>query len=146
MMSIDHYFWEDRNFVLTIASGEIRDKDFVDNVSYVRTSEKLSENYSGIVDCRGVTSFKTPTADAIFSASRGMFSRKEEKQRRLAVLSESKLVYGLARMYELYSSKAEVEIFDTLEAALQWLGMSNDLEYIEAIYGDCHELEPSLQV
>ena len=124
MSKIDHYFLDDKNFVLTIASGEIRDKEFIENVSYVRSSERLSDNYTGIVDCRGVTSFKTPTSDAIFSASKGVFQKNNDKNRRLAVLSDSKLVYGLARMYEFYSRNAEVEVFRDLTSAVKWLDLA----------------------
>ena len=79
MSKIDHNFLDDKNFVLTIASGEIRDKEFIENVSYVRSSERLSDNYACIVDCREMTSFKTATADAIFSASKGVFKAQQNQ-------------------------------------------------------------------
>ena len=127
MSSIEHYFLEDKNFVLTVAQGEIRDSEFIESVAFVRASDKLTDHYACIVDCRNVTSFKTPTSDAIFSASKGRFKKIEDKNRRLAVLSDSKLVYGLARMYGFYAVKAEVEIFEGLEAALEWLDLSDSL-------------------
>ena len=132
MGSVDHLFVESENFVLTIAQGQISDEKFMEHIAILNESDKLSENYRGIVDCRGVSPVATPSSETIFRA--GHFDGGDSKPRKVAVLADHELIYGLARMYDAYTSHAEMEVFQNLEDALLWLGLDTLNGMIDEFY------------
>ena len=132
MGSIEHLFLEEENFVLTIAEGEISDEKFMKHIAILNESEKLRENYKGIVDCRNVSTVSTPSSETIFQA--GHFGGGETKPRKVAVLAENELIYGLVRMYDAYTAHAEMEVFSDLDEAVEWLGVEYLNDNIEDFY------------
>lgn len=132
MGRIDHLFVESENFVLTIAEGEISDEKFMEHIAILNKSEKLQENYRGIVDCRDVSPVVTPSSETIFKA--GYFDKEFAKRRKVAVLANNDLIYGLVRMYDAYTSHAEMEVFQDLEEALSWLELEGLSEEIDGFY------------
>lgn len=119
MGRIEHLFIENENFVLTVAEGEIADDKFLEHIAILNESDKLHENYRGIVDCRSVSTVATPSSDSIFKA--GHFDGGSEKPRKVAVLSGNELIYGLVRMYDAYTPHAEMEVFSEVSKAVEWL-------------------------
>ena len=132
MGNIEHLFIEEKNFVLTVAEGEISDDKFLKHISILNESPKLRENYRGIVDCRNVSPVKTPSSEAIFKA--GHFEGGSAKPRKVAVLAENELIYGLVRMYDAYTFHAEMEVFTDLESAIEWLKVDELSEEIKEFY------------
>ena len=134
MGTIRHLFLEAENFVLTIAEGEISDEKFMEHIAILNQSEKLKENYRGIVDCRGVSPVMTPSSETIFKA--GHFDGGDSKPRKVAVLAENELIYGLARMYDAYTSHAEMEVFQNIEDAIAWLSVESLQNEIDKFYSN----------
>ena len=132
MGSVDHLFLEPENFVLTIAQGQISDEKFMEHIAILNKSDQLQENYRGIVDCRGVSPITTPSSETIFKA--GHFDGGDSKPRKVAVLADHELIYGLARMYDAYTSHAEMEVFQNLNDALLWLELDGLEERIDEFY------------
>ncbi|MCM8527686.1 MAG: STAS/SEC14 domain-containing protein [Lentisphaeraceae bacterium] len=132
MGRIEHLFLEDHNFVLTIAEGEISDEKFMKHITILNESDKLRENYRGIVDCRTVSTVATPSSDVIFKA--GHFEGGSQKPRRVAVLSNNELIYGLVRMYDAYTPHAEMEVFSELSRAIEWLEVGELKDQIKEFY------------
>lgn len=132
MGRIEHLFLEDENFVLTVAEGEISDDKFLEHIAILNKSEKLHENYRGIVDCRNVSTVATPSSDSIFKA--GHFEGGDEKPRKVAVLSGSELIYGLVRMYDAYTPHAEMEVFSEVSRAVEWLAVESLNDRIRSFY------------
>ncbi|MCM8543087.1 MAG: STAS/SEC14 domain-containing protein [Lentisphaeraceae bacterium] len=132
MGKIEHLFLEDENFVLTVAEGEISDDKFMKHIAILNESEKLQSNYRGIVDCRNVSTVATPSSDSIFKA--GHFEGGSEKPRKVAVLSNNELIFGLVRMYDAYTPHAEMEVFSELSRAIEWLEVQGLYEQIRDFY------------
>jgi len=132
MGKIDHLFVESENFVLTIAEGEISDEKFMQHITILNESEKLTKNYRGIVDCRGVSPVMTPSSETIFKA--GHFDKGKSKPRKVAVLADHDLIYGLVRMYDAYTSHAEMELFKDLDEAIKWLSVEELSSKIDEFY------------
>lgn len=139
MGRIEHLFLEKDNFVLTVAEGEISDDKFLEHIAILNESEKLHENYRGIVDCRSVSTVATPSSDTIFKA--GHFEGGSEKPRKVAVLSSNELIYGLVRMYDAYTPHAEMEVFSEVSRAVEWLEAENLNDNIRSFYEDLSSQE-----
>lgn len=70
-----------------------------------------------------IEDFQVSAAEIRDIAWRDIAAFKQNPVEKIAIVSDSKLIYGLARMYEAFASDstAETQIFERLNDAEQWL-------------------------
>ena len=133
MGNVEFLFVEEDNLVVAHASGSVRDTVFKESLNKIFNSEMLADGYKGLVDTRMVSGIEGPSSDAMFDMARN----GSEKKRKVAVIYSSELIFGLVRIYDSYNQNAEMELFENLEEAVDWLEIPNSAERAVNFCKDC---------
>jgi hypothetical protein len=106
-----------KRMVYAEASGVLSRQEIVEQVKAIGSDERYGPSFSSLADYSKVTELQLTTADvkAIASAS--------PQGSRRAVVMPTDLLYGMARMYEVFAAEAgtDVRAFRTLAEAEEWL-------------------------
>jgi len=128
-MPANHYIDNKRQLIVTTWEGKARDIDFIDAIKKYQNDIQNHPDYihfNEILNLSGVTGYKL-TTEGIKNISRIASSTdKADENRKLAIIVNSALAYGLARMYITYRSfskkgKKEINIFKTEKDAFDWI-------------------------
>ena len=130
--TIDH----EKKLITTTWQGEANDKLLIDALQdyqrFLSTDPKLL-GYDEIVDFRGVETQNISTQGLIQLTQ---IAVKDDLDRsdstRLAIVVNTMLAFGLARMYEIYRSlsaknKKELQVFRSMQEADSWLAHAESL-------------------
>lgn len=86
-------------------------------------------------DLTEVEHIDMPTGTIRAVASKEAKTRALHEPARAAIVVTTPLLVGLARMYQTYSeiegTNLEIELFDTLDAARQWIGLPDEFVFDE---------------
>ena len=134
MGNIKHLFCKEENFLLTYATGVVTDDLFKDFVMTVFKSDKISEGYRALIDARTVSTQNTPTSELLFELAH---SQGGERHRKVAVVVDSDVIYGLVRMWGAYNNNADLEVFRDFEKAVKWLELESESGKITEFFGSC---------
>ena len=131
-MTFSHKIIRDRNFVLTRIVGEVTDENLLEYVQELNSETIGMDNLRELADCRGITSLNTLTVQGTILSSQ---SERERNHSVLAILvpKNNELLYGMVRAFQAFSQekRREVEIFDELEQAVDWISESkNEKEFL----------------
>jgi hypothetical protein len=119
-----------RSLVLSKAFGTLTDDDLLGHVRALRADATFHNRMFQIADFRDVVKI---AISSVGVRKLGALNPFGEGARR-AVVVTTDFAYGMARMYEMIRepSDDELEIFRTLEKAVEWLGLGDELETISA--------------
>jgi len=119
----------DLRLVVARCRGTLRTQNILDYVQALTSDPRLEEGMSELIDLRGVTIYDVD-AEGIRSVVASDRENAPELQiSRCALVSPEDFVYGMLRMYELYSGESgtEVAAFRSMEEATTWLGIPSDV-------------------
>ena len=109
-------------FIFTSIEGETGYADVKAYMDQLVRDPSFTPGMSGVVDCRRVTS-RFSITDLRRTAADVKSRPQMQVPSRAAVLASSNLVYGLLRMYEVFSDgdPVEIRVFRRPEDAMAWL-------------------------
>jgi hypothetical protein len=113
----------EQRLVRTRLWGSLTDEELIDYQGRLAQDPSFNADFLQLVDGRDISSSKGITAKGIETLARtplfGAASRR-------AIVTSSPAVFGLARMLEIHrelsGGKDRIRVFDSLEAATEWLG------------------------
>jgi len=110
-----------RLLVLSIGTGVLTDDDLRAHMIRLTDDYEFDPSFRQLFDLRGVTEMEV-TGAGVRELAR-MNPWKEGAQR--AVVTNSEIAFGMARMFEMltYSKPDEIRVFREMSEALAWLGL-----------------------
>lgn len=111
--------------VTLVFTGVITSQEIYDaNTSIITHPEFTSLRYQLCI-FHSVKDFQLSTAEVMSTAHRDVKAAKLNADVKVAIVTDSTLVYGLGRMYDAFSDESpwETEIFWKVEEAHEWLGI-----------------------
>jgi len=121
--------------VVNQASGVVTDDELIAVVVEIGKHPQFEPHFKQFYDLRGVTDFQVSSPGVRRLAAANPF----RKGSRRALLCAADVVYGMARMYEVFSDDRadELYVFKDLEDALDWLQISEEqAERVRQLIGD----------
>jgi len=113
---------KERGIRITSAVGPMRWSDFREIYRMIAADPSLSAAKRTLVDLQHASLAGVTRADV--QAAVHLPKLPREADTRLAIVTKSPVVYGIARMYALMQvvrQTGEVEVFTTLDEAMAWL-------------------------
>ncbi|HEX7980491.1 MAG TPA: hypothetical protein VF461_17950 [Gemmatimonadaceae bacterium] len=113
---------KERGIRITSAVGPMRWSDFREIYRMIAADPSLSAAKRTLVDLQHASLAGVTRADV--QAAVHLPKLPREVDTRLAIVTKSPVVYGIARMYALMQvvrQTGEVEVFTTLDEAMAWL-------------------------
>lgn len=128
-MPAEHTIDKQRQLIITTWEGKVQDVEFIDALKKYQNEIQNQPEYMAfneIVNLSGATGYKISVDGIKAVASMASSTDKEDMCRKLAIVVNSTLAYGLARMYEAYRSfsrqaSKEISIFKNEKDAYEWL-------------------------
>lgn len=115
-------FYQQYDFMLTIISGKVDDKNLFEHVLALNTETEGVIGLKELADARNMTDLKSLSVKGVTRCAAAEIDRPGSK---LALLIPRKtpMVYGMARAFQVFSDKhrEEVKIFTDIEDAVDWL-------------------------
>jgi hypothetical protein len=109
--------------VTAIFSGIITSQEIYDaNTEILNHPDFLSLRYQLCI-FQNVNDFQISTHEMMLTAQRDIEASKTNKNVKVAIVTDSTLVYGLGRMYDAFADESDwqTEIFWKIEEARDWL-------------------------
>ncbi len=125
-MPIQYAFDTDRALSHFRASGVITDDEVLDVLRIAYDHPAYRDGTKSVWDIRGIEKLAvTPTG---IRAMANLGDDKGPDEFMAAVITENKLVHGMARMYELLrgESAQQTGIFKTIEEAMVWMDLPGE--------------------
>ncbi len=121
---IEKIEFNDRGVTLVFTDVITSQEIFDANTSIITHPDFTSLRYQLCI-FHTVKDFQLSTAEMLSTAQRDIQAAKQNADVRVAIVTDSTLVYGLGRMYEAFSDESpwETAIFWTIEEAREWLGI-----------------------
>lgn len=112
----------DRGVVITTLQGRVTDRDLADHQRQVRADPAFHPGLDQLVDGRAITEVRVTSGGVRAVAVSDYFA---EGTRR-ALVMDSDVAYGMARMFEMLraSGPEEVRVFRTIGEAQVWLALT----------------------
>jgi hypothetical protein len=118
---------KDRRLVVTTASGEFTFAEGLAHEEQLYRDPDFDPTYSHLIDASQVTKAELNGSELSALAQRTRFSPQSHK----ALVVNSTVLFGLARMYEAYlqlsGAGEQVSVFRELSQAKEWLGIEGEL-------------------
>ncbi|MBN1163735.1 MAG: hypothetical protein JXB45_04100 [Candidatus Krumholzibacteriota bacterium] len=125
-MPIKYTIIKDRGLIVSIHTGSVPDKEFIDSYTKLFSDPEFDLGYNLLIDLRQAESVNRSSAALHTIASMVKARYQGSKQQpKTAIIASSDLSYGLSRMYQAYSDavSGESSVFRNLDEALEWLGV-----------------------
>jgi hypothetical protein len=129
-MPLDYHIDHGRRLVIATGRGTLTDQEVFGYQHEVWSHADVA-GYDELVDMRGVEHIALPSAASIRELAE--FSAKMDTpiRSKFAIVASDNLAYVLGRMYDAYRwlddrSTKQVDVFRTMEEALEWLGIEGD--------------------
>jgi len=126
-MSIDHHIDDDEKLIVTTCIGSIHEDVLIAALKhYQQTIQNHPdyEDYNEVLIFPEKTSVKITAAGIKKIAKIASESDRPDSKRRLSMSVQSKVGYGLAKMYQAYrnllKSGKKVRVFRSVKPALDW--------------------------
>ena len=128
-MPIKHHINHESHLILTSVMGEASDVEFIHAIEKYQKDIKNRPdylNFNEIVDLSAVTNMQITTRGIMTISSIASEADREGEQTKLALIVNSSLAYGMARMYCMYRSfnpkaNKDVRVFKNKSDAYQWI-------------------------
>ncbi len=132
-MPANHHIDNKAQLIITTWEGEAHDAEFIEAIKkYQNNIQNHPDNinYNEVVDLSNVTGMKLTTEGIKNIGLIASTTDHIEVNRKLAIIVNSNLAFGLARMYEVYrsfskKSHKEICVFKTKKDAFEWIQKNN---------------------
>jgi hypothetical protein len=113
-----------RALVVTRVWDTFSNDDLRDGISHLMADPRFDPCYRSLVDMREVTAI-TAAAPVLAQVARTPLFAVEARR---AIVAESDLAFGVARMYATYADAegASIRVFREMSEAESWLGLGQD--------------------
>jgi hypothetical protein len=111
---------KERRIVMTTGSGTFTLDDALDHQQKLRNDPEFDPSFSQLLDLTHVSSIEIGPADVRRLAEENLFSPNSRR----AILVNSDLAFGLARIFEVHRESAGesgINVFRDLDEALDWI-------------------------
>ena len=131
-MSVEYTYDEEKNILYTRFFGVITNKDFLDQGESIGADARIKPGVRELVYLVDIEDIQASPSG--FERNIQIDSKNRDKLQgmRTAVIAETDLLYGFARMYqsltEVRDAPSTVEVFRTEKEARKWLGLDGDAE------------------
>jgi hypothetical protein len=129
-MPIEYTYDEVNNVLYTRFYGVVVDSDLQDQGNAVGADIRVKPGMRELVDLSGVEEIKASVSGLERNIQIDSRHREKLAGMRTAVVAQTDLLYGFARMFqalsELRDAPATVEVFRTDAEARKWLGLEDD--------------------
>ena len=105
------------SIIVIVLTGVIHDRELLDAQQELFDDPSFVGDYPRLVDATHVSQMLL-SARVVRHVAKSAYDRG---MRKAALVANTKLVYGLMRMYAEYAGDARVELFHDREAAIEWL-------------------------
>jgi hypothetical protein len=115
---------KERRLVVSTATGPFAMADGLAHQERLRKDPDFDPGFSQLMDLTAVTEYEIGVAEIQVLAQRGLFSSVSRR----AIVVQSDLGYGLARMFEMFRENAGelgIRVFRDREEALDWVAPRN---------------------
>jgi hypothetical protein len=132
-MPIEYWVYPERRLVIAKGRGIVTDEDVFGYQRDVSASSEVNA-YDELIDMSQVEHIPIPSTERIRELAKLAASGDTHgSNSRLAILATGKLTYALGHIYEIYrrlekQSTMQVGVFQSLEQALTFLGISGPLD------------------
>lgn len=129
-MPITYRLKPNEKLVIFVHVGVLADDEFLSFYKTFHEEVHLDSPFNYLVDLRrAISSVRSPEVLREFASFMLTQSPKAAVPPKVAVIAPADVSFGLARMYEAYSDlvPSEFIVFRAADAALAWLGVSEDL-------------------
>ena len=113
-----------RRLVLSKALGIVTAAELLAHQNQLRSDVDFDRTFFQLLNGSGITKLEVDQKDVQLLAAREMFSAESRR----AFVAGSEVVFGIARMFEIYRELSgvgeHIRIFQDVNAALQWLGLT----------------------
>ena len=111
-----------RRLIISTGEGCVTFAEIRDHQDRLLNDPDFAETFNQLVDATRVTELKISVDEARIVADRRVVASTSRR----AFVATNPYIFGLGRMMEAYhGSKAEVQVFYSLDAALAWLGIED---------------------
>ena len=113
--------WKDG--MIVVFRGVVTTQELVDSNDQLLSQLKKHPYKYQLVCFFDIDDFIVSTSELMQVAQRDVAAFKVNPVEKVAIVCDSPLIYGVARMYDAFAfgSNAETQIFETLDAAEIWL-------------------------
>lgn len=127
-MPLRHRFDADRNALFLELRGEVTDEDLLRYVEEATRRPGEPTGHVELVDLRGVDVTRVEGRTLRRIAHQFGQSEKAPQRVRVALVADSDVSYGLARMYQAFraDSPLDLRVFRDMGEARAWLGLDED--------------------
>jgi len=116
--------------IITTWEGDAHDVEFIEAIkNYQKDIQNHPKyiNYNEVVDLRKIGSIKLTTGGIKTIGNIASNTDRHDENRKLALIVNSSIAYGLSRMYVTYrefakSARKEIRIFKNDKEAYEWIG------------------------
>jgi hypothetical protein len=126
-MPCTYTIYQDKRLVVTTASGVFTFAEAMAHEDKIYSDADFDPTFVHLIDATAITKTEITAAEISTLARRTGFSPKSRK----ALVANSTLLFGLARMFEAYLQLAgtseSMSVFKERSGALQWLGIDGDV-------------------
>lgn len=128
-MPANHIIDTKAHLLITTWEGEAHDNEFIEAIKEYQKDIQNNPsyiNYNEVVDLSKVTRFKLTTEGIKNIAQIASSTDHDGANKKLALIVNSSLAYGLCRMYETYrsfstKSNKEMRVFKNEKDAFEWI-------------------------
>lgn len=121
-MSIRYHIDADDGVVFSTAAGRLEIGEVLAYMERLRSDPAFSPAYRQLFDFRAVTEVALDSSDLAKIAERNVFGAGTRR----AFVASQDVVYGLARMFQVYveTPSQELRVFREIDEARRWLGLA----------------------
>ncbi len=119
-----------RGLVLSRAWGAVGDRDLITHARTLVADPRFRPSFRQLVDFRGMERMDVSSEGARRMVDMNPFGAHARR----AIVAESDISFGMARMYQILHGDGadEVQVFRDFDVALEWLGLEDAKEEILA--------------
>lgn len=126
-MPCNYTIHRDKRLVVTTASGVFTFAEAMAHEDRIYDDPEFDPTFVHLIDATGITRTEITASEISTLARRTGFSPKARK----ALVVNTVLLFGLARMFEAYlqvsGTSESVSVFKARDKALEWLGITDEL-------------------
>jgi len=127
IVPVDIVFYPDRALVVTTGSGVVTEEELLAYWQKDYANERIPWGAPEILDLRAVECFGVTSAGLRRLVELDAeYAKQQHAPSRLAIVAPSDLIFGMSRMYQMFSelNPNSIRVFRDLSDAEEWLGTS----------------------
>lgn len=137
-MPISYRVLEPSGVVVSTVDGDLDDAAVAEFVRDLVSDGRVRWPLCELADCRGLTGSPGLTTAGVREAARSLFEDPARSVGRIAIVVSGLFAFGLSRQFSIHAEHAgaEVEVFESLDLAIEWLDVGDLAESIRALLGE----------